>query len=144
MTEDAGPFYQRIADDIRARIISGEYQVGAPIPSTPKLEQQHGVSKTAVRQAVEQLRAEGILAGHPGKAVYVRAKPDEAAAGQRDVAALAAEVAELKRRVRDDDDLREIVSRIEDNLVELYGRTGHDYPHPREADGQQKRRARHG
>lgn len=145
VTEHGGPSYQRVADDIRARIISGEYAVGAPIPSTPKLEEQYGVSKTVVRGAVDQLRAAGILAGHPGKAVYVHAVPDEAAAGQRDLKALGKQVAELKERVRDNEELREIVSRIEGNLIELYGKTGYDYPGTSD-NGQQEqhRRARHG
>lgn len=144
MTDAFGPLYQRVADDIRARIISGEYAVGTPIPSTPKLGEQHGVSKTVVRKAVDQLCAAGILAGQPGKAVYVRALPEEAAAGQRDLAALAGEVAELKRRVHGDSELREIVSRIEGNLIELYGKTGYDYPGRETARPERDRRTRHG
>lgn len=141
MTDRIGPLYQQVADDIRARILRGEYPVGAPIPSTPKLGEQYGVSKTVVRWAVDQLRADGILTGQPGKAVYVKALPEEAAAGRRDLAALAREVAELKRRVRDNSDLHEIVSRIEGNLIELYGMTGNSYPSgEREPD----RRVRHG
>lgn len=131
MTDGFGPLYQRVADDIRARIVSGEYPVGSPIPSTPKLGEQHGVSKTVVRKAVEMLRDEGLLAGQPGKAVYVKALPDEAAAGRRDLAALAGEVA----------DLRDTLSRIEGNLIELYGKNGYDYP---SAEREPDRRVRHG
>lgn len=144
VTEHGGPSYQRVADDLRVRIISGEYAVGSPIPSTPKLEQHYGVSKTVIRQAVDQLRAAGILAGHPGKAVYVHAKPDAAAAGQRDLKALGEQVTSLKERVRDNDELREIVSRIEGNLIELYGKTGFDYPSDEPASQQHERKARHG
>ena len=143
MTEASGPDYQRIADDIRAKVRSGEYPVGAAIPSTPRLEKQYGVSKTPVRQAVDQLRREGILAGQSGKAVYVRAMPEAAAAEQRDLKALAGQLAELKRRVRDNGELWDFVSRIEANLIELYGKTGFDYP-DHEASGQQERTARHG
>lgn len=143
VTEHGGPSYQRVADDLRVRIISGEYEVGSPIPSTPKLEQHYGVSKTVIRQAVDQLRAAGILAGHPGKAVYVQAKPDAAAAGQRDLKALGEQVAGLKERVRGNDELWEKVSEIESKLIELYGKTGYEYS-AGENRQEQERRARHG
>jgi DNA-binding GntR family transcriptional regulator len=125
VTEQIGPSYQRVASDIRARIISGEYEVGAMIPSTPKLASQHKVSTTVVRHAVEQLRAGGILVGHPGKGVYVKARPDAAAAGQRDLNALS-----------------ETVSRLEDNLMELYGKLGYDYPRDETGESKRQRRER--
>jgi DNA-binding GntR family transcriptional regulator len=136
-----GPSWQLVADDIRARIASGEYRVGEPVPSTTRLTAQHGVSSTVVRHAVEQLKNDGILTGHPGKAVYVRAMPEDAAAEQRDVKVLSSQVAELQgivaelaRRVDSlgDDPLRDLVTRVEVNLMELYGKLGHDYPGQRE------------
>lgn len=144
MTERSDLDHERVAGGILSGITSGAYEVGTLIPSTKQLEQQYGVSQTTVRRAVARLQAEGILKGRPGKGVIVAAKPDDAAAGQRDLAALAAEVAELKRRVRDNSDLHEIVSRIEGNLIELYGKTGYDYPADEAASQQQDRRARHG
>lgn len=144
VTETSGPDYQRIADDLLNKIRSGEYPVGAPIPSTPRLEQEYGVSKTPVRQAVDLLRREGVLAGQSGKAVYVRALPDEAAAGARDLKALAGEVAELKRRVHDNGELWEIVSRIEANLRELYAKTAYEYPGEEPSGPPPERVIRHG
>ena len=113
-----GPSYQLVADDIRTRIRSGEYEIGQPIPSTAKLMEMHQVSSTVVRHAVEQLRAGGILVGHSGKGVYVQAMPDEAP--DRDGGhAAAQEMASLT----------ESVGRVEANLIELYGKLGYDYPH---------------
>ena len=135
MTETSGPDYQRIADDIRGRIRSGEYPLGAAIPSTPKLEKQYGVSKTPVRQAVDQLQREGILAGLSGKGVYVRAVPGEAA-GAQDLQTLSKQVAGLI----------EAQGRLEGNLVELYDKTGHDYPYedlPPGAEEEGDRREQH-
>lgn len=114
MAGTIGPSYQRVADDIRARIRSGEYQVGQPIPSTARLMDMHQVSSTVVRHAVEQLRADGVLVGHSGKAVYVQAMPGNAA-GAPDGAALTG--------------LTQSVGRIEANLIDLYGKLGFDYPH---------------
>jgi GntR family transcriptional regulator len=113
-----GPSYQLVADDIRTRIRSGEYEIGQPIPSTAKLMEMHQVSSTVVRRAVEQLRADGILVGHSGKGVYVQAMPDDVpdrAGGH----AAAQEMASLT----------ESVGRVEANLIELYGKLGYDYPH---------------
>jgi DNA-binding GntR family transcriptional regulator len=142
VAETSGPDYQRIADDLLERIRSGEYAVGTAIPSTPRLEKQYGVSKTPVRQAVDQLRRDGVLTGQSGKAVYVRAMPDAAAAELRDLRALGEAVAERKCRTEGYTDLEKTVSRLEANLRELYGKTAFDYPD--DEDGQQERMVRHG
>jgi GntR family transcriptional regulator len=100
----AGPSWDVIAKDIRDRIRSGEYPAGEPIPSTTKLMDQHGTSKGPVRQAIDVLKGEGILAGHPGKAVYVTGVVPDSADGvaeqmrkmQEDIADLKADVAELQ------------------------------------------------
>jgi GntR family transcriptional regulator len=100
----AGPSWDVIAKDIRARIASGEYPAGEPIPSTTRLMEQHDVSKGPVRQAIEALKSEGLVAGRPGKAVYVTgavpAAPDGVAEQvrkmQNDIADLKADVAELQ------------------------------------------------
>lgn len=126
--EDTGLLHEQVANGIRRKIISGEYAVGDPIPSTTELRKQYGASQTAVRQAVSQLKATGVLIGRPGKGVYVKASPDEAAAWQADLKALSEQVTELARRVEGYDDLREIVGSIQANLVDLYGKTGHTYP----------------
>jgi GntR family transcriptional regulator len=103
-----GPSWQLVADDIRARIRSGEYPIGSPIPSTARLMAMHEVSSTVVRHAVEQLRSDGVLIGHSGKGVYVQAMPGD---------------------VRAPDDVAQAVGRIEANLIDLYGKLGFDYPH---------------
>ena len=144
MTENAGPDYLRVYDGIRGKVSSGGYPVGTPIPSTPELEKQYGVSKTPVRQAVDLLKREGVLDGHPGKRVYVKALPAAAAADMRDLKALGEDVAELKRRAAGYEDLREIVNRLEYNLIELYGKVGHNYPTDEASNGRQERTARHG
>jgi DNA-binding GntR family transcriptional regulator len=112
LTGKIGPSYQRVADDIRSKISSGELAVGDPIPSTAKLMEQYGVSSTVVRHAVAQLQAEGVAIGHSGKAVYVQARPGDVASERADV-----------------DQLREALGTIEANLIDLYGKLGYDYPH---------------
>jgi len=102
------------------------------------------MSQPVVRRAIEQLKAEGILAGRQGKGVYVIATPADAAAERLDIKALGEQVAGLRGQVgelaeragtglpaslaRDLARIREAVGRIEANLIDLYGKTGHDYP----------------
>ena len=143
MTGRIGPEYQRLIDRIRASITAGEYPLGEAIPSTATLAERTGVSTQVVRRAVGQLEADGILEGHPGKGVYVKAMPADADNERQDLKDLGRQVGELQQQVREladrtpeqDGDIRreleslqEIVGRIEVNLIDLYGKMGHDYP----------------
>jgi DNA-binding GntR family transcriptional regulator len=151
VTDKIGPSYRLVADDIRSRITSGEYQVGRLIPSTLKLREQYGASDSVVRRAVRDLQDEGILIGHPGKGVYVEAVPADVASERQDIKTLSDQVAQLQQQVRelteragmiqpadfaqDLRDLQETVGRIEVNLIDLYGKMGHDYPQGGARDG---------
>jgi DNA-binding GntR family transcriptional regulator len=118
VTSRIGPSYQRIADDIKARITAGEFPVGSAIPSTAKLMEHYSVSSTVVRHAVAELQAEGLLIGHSGKAVFVQARPGDAAAERVTTAQLSKDVSEMRRTL----------SRLEVSLIDLYGKTGYEYP----------------
>lgn len=141
VTESVGrPAYQQVADDLRARIASGEYPVGSPIPSTARLTTTYGVSITVVRAAVAQLRGDGLLVGQPGKGVFVRATPDAVAERAATVDELARQVKELRgdlQRVeaaqRDQAaeavaGLREEIGLVRDHLAALYAQLGKPYP----------------
>jgi GntR family transcriptional regulator len=121
--------WQAIDHGIREKIISGELQVGHKIPSTEELKRAYGASLSAVRQAVNQLKAEGILEGFSGKGVFVAKVPEDpgAAADLR-----TAELAMLKADV----------ARIEANLVDLFGKLGYEYE--RQAPKVRKQRRGHG
>ncbi|SCL36021.1 regulatory protein, gntR family [Micromonospora pallida] len=66
---------QKIIDDIKAKIESGELRPGDQIPSAAELRAQHGVSITVVRGAVSWLKATGLVKGVPGVGVFVAEKP---------------------------------------------------------------------
>jgi DNA-binding FadR family transcriptional regulator len=137
VTEMDGPSWDMIATDIRGGIASGKYPLGQSIPSTPKLAAQYGVSKGPVRQAVDALRAEGLLAGRPGKAVYVAATPADVASERQDIGALSEQIRKLRA------DFDDAIGRLEANLIELYGKTGNEYPWedlPADADGKDSHR----
>lgn len=145
VTEQGDLDHERVANGILSRIASGEYEVGKLIPSTKQLEQQYRVSQTTARKAVVRLQGEGVLEGRPGKGVAVRAMPDEAALETRDLKALAETVAELKRRTEGYAELEKTVSRLEDNLRNLYARQAFIYPDSeQDSDKRQDRRVGHG
>ena len=136
MAGEAGPEYQRLMRQIRARIISGEYLVGGPIPSTSALGAESGMSRPVVRRAIDQLEAEGILEGHQGKAVFVKAMPSVADRRRDDAEALAGQLAELRQAFRDlegrtegYEDLRAKVNRMEAVVINLCSRLNVEYPH---------------
>jgi GntR family transcriptional regulator len=99
MTEHPGqPKYLHVAAELRRAISAGTYPIGGELPSTAKLTETYGVSTTVVRAAVRELRSEGLVQGHSGKAVYVVALPSGEPADQR---ALEARVQELTETVRE-------------------------------------------
>ena len=69
------------------------------IPSTADLKKHYGQSETVVRRAVRELQDREILVGHPGKGVYVKATPEQAALGETSVEALTEEVSQLRAQV---------------------------------------------
>lgn len=66
--------YAEIAERIRARINSGEYEPGDRLPSEPHIQQEFGgVSKaTVLRAAMAQLRSEGLVETRHGLGTFVR------------------------------------------------------------------------
>ncbi|MET8083682.1 winged helix-turn-helix domain-containing protein [Micromonospora sp. NPDC005237] len=62
---------QRIAQDIRDKIRSGEYSPGDKLPSLREMTAHYGVSAEPVRSALLILQAEGLIEGHQGKGTYV-------------------------------------------------------------------------
>ncbi|MFF0250366.1 GntR family transcriptional regulator [Streptosporangium sandarakinum] len=69
-----GPLHERIASDLRRRIVSGELPVGAAVPSESQLCEEWGASRGPVRQALAALRAEGLVGGGRGKPPVVRSQ----------------------------------------------------------------------
>jgi GntR family transcriptional regulator len=156
MTATIGPSYQLVADDIRTKLRKGELHVGEAIPSTAKLMEQYGVSSTVIRHAVAELRAEGVLVGHSGKAVYVQAMPRDEAAERQDLHVLGEQVGELRSEVRELTErvdavqqsgeliaqvaeLRDMVARMQAQIIDLHARLG--YPYPRDEASRSRKAA---
>jgi GntR family transcriptional regulator len=62
---------QQVIDDISAQIASGQLKPGDRLPSTAELRAQYGVSITVVRNAVQWLKAKGLVEGLSGVGVFV-------------------------------------------------------------------------
>ena len=66
--------YREIADDLTARIRSGEYPPGGPLPSYSKLAELYSVSVSTAQRAVALLHDRGLITGEPGVGVFVKEK----------------------------------------------------------------------
>lgn len=68
------PYVDNIIADIRGRIAAGELKPGDKLASTIALAAEYGVSRNTVRDAINRLKAAGVLVGHQGLAVKVAPK----------------------------------------------------------------------
>jgi DNA-binding GntR family transcriptional regulator len=68
---DPTPLKVQLANVLRARIMSGDLAKGQPLPSESYLQQEHGVSRGTVREAVKILQDEGLVVTIQGRATYV-------------------------------------------------------------------------
>jgi Transcriptional regulators len=65
------PLYLQIKNILKDRILHGQYPLDTNIPSEPRLEEEFGVSKITVRNAIKELVAEGYLEPSSGKGTKV-------------------------------------------------------------------------
>lgn len=65
------PTYREIADDIAARITSGEWPPGGQLPSTNDFAAQYDVSEATAYRALSLLIDRGVIRGEPGRARFV-------------------------------------------------------------------------
>ncbi|MFG2071391.1 GntR family transcriptional regulator [Nonomuraea maritima] len=66
------PIYRRIADGLRARILSGELRDGDRLPGENALMAEHAIARATARQALAVLVNEGLAVPRRGSGVYVR------------------------------------------------------------------------
>lgn len=64
--------FRQLADLLRDQIVSGTLAPGASLPSELRLAQEYGISRTTVRQAIAQLRTEGLVTVDRPKGTFVR------------------------------------------------------------------------
>jgi DNA-binding GntR family transcriptional regulator len=64
--DDGLPLYLQVASTLRTAIIRGIYPVGSRIPTEDELCQHFKVSRHTVREALRQLRSDGLITSRPG------------------------------------------------------------------------------
>ncbi|MGH6887397.1 MAG: GntR family transcriptional regulator [Geminicoccales bacterium] len=70
MLKRAKSLTEQAADEIRARIVRGDFQLGAPL-SENTLATELGVSKTPIREALLRLKMEGLVSIKPQRGSFV-------------------------------------------------------------------------
>lgn len=59
--ESMAPLYMQMVADMRRRFAAGEFPAGTPLPSSPVLEHDYGLSRDTVRRAMYELRDLGYV-----------------------------------------------------------------------------------
>ncbi|MGH2557844.1 MAG: FadR/GntR family transcriptional regulator [Thermomicrobiales bacterium] len=67
--------YEQVVQQIQDQITSGQLVRGQKLPAERELEQQFGVSRRVVREAVKVLGTMGLVESRHGSGVYVRNNP---------------------------------------------------------------------
>ncbi|MGD7045803.1 GntR family transcriptional regulator [Jeotgalibacillus proteolyticus] len=65
------PKYQTLFEDIKSKILSGDYTAGEKIPTESALQELYGVSRHTVRKAILELSNDGFLRSEKGSGTYV-------------------------------------------------------------------------
>ncbi len=70
------PAYRQVADELRKRIRDGTYAADAQLPSERELSELYATSRVTIRQAVAELRSEGLIVAEHGRGLFVRPQRD--------------------------------------------------------------------
>jgi len=70
--DDRRPASERLADELRQSIESGELAAGAKLPSERELAEQHNIARNTARQAIRLLAESGLVVAEHGRGVFVR------------------------------------------------------------------------
>jgi GntR family transcriptional regulator len=69
------PLYRQIASELRSDILRGRYGPGVALPSERKLMEGFDVTRSTVRNALAELRNEGLVVMEQGAGAFVRSTP---------------------------------------------------------------------
>ena len=101
---------EEIIQDLRRRIIGGEFAVGGTLPRRHLLLEHYDASNMTVQRAINQLAEEGFLVSRGSKGIFLSATPPN-----RFRYALVVQPSEVRMEIKDDT----LWSAVE-NAVELY------------------------
>ncbi len=73
---DARPLQVRVADDIRGKIETQEYQPGQRLPTLDEIASTYRCSLAVARKAIDLLKQQGLAVTVQGKGTFVRDRPN--------------------------------------------------------------------
>src|SRR5215469_16017432 len=65
------PLYAQVEEALAARIADGTFLPGSPLPNETALIQRYGVSRTTIRQTIQNLIRRGLVEIRRGRGTYV-------------------------------------------------------------------------
>ncbi|MFF4571460.1 GntR family transcriptional regulator [Streptomyces sp. NPDC001410] len=71
------PVWRQVAEAITARIASGEYALGARVPSVVELSTEFGIATSTAQKALAHLKSEGLVRAEVGLGSFVAKRPAE-------------------------------------------------------------------
>jgi DNA-binding GntR family transcriptional regulator len=125
----------QIANDLRSQIQAGKYGPGDRLPSNRAMSEQYGVAAETLRQALDVLRAEHLIATQSTRGTFVLREPGERTS---DGGTSAERLEKLESELAD---LREAFTHLQAQVMNLYQSTGQQYPYE-DAVAERERRAR--
>lgn len=65
----------KVYDYLEEQILTGALDVGARLPTEPELSKGFGVSRTVIREAIQKLKAQGLVVSKVGNGSFVASDP---------------------------------------------------------------------
>ncbi|GAA3472865.1 GntR family transcriptional regulator [Nonomuraea roseola] len=93
------PLYVQVADALRAQIEDGELRPGDKLKNEDALADEFGTGKATIRQALRQLRAEGLIDTENRRGSTVRTPPELTLVSLKNPAKIRARMPTAKERV---------------------------------------------
>jgi len=69
--DSPGPLYAKVEEDLKQKILSGDFRIGQKLGSHRQLADQYNVSLITIKQALKHLREAGYVHTYPGKGTFV-------------------------------------------------------------------------
>jgi len=124
------PLGREIAEDLRRRIVEGEFAPGSRLPSETDLCEQYRVSRVTVRTAAKALESQGLVDIRHGSGMFVVDFGGQIRSGVQELRSITETIKEMgltpgveyhriERRVANDEELTRLHLEPEDDVLEL-------------------------
>jgi GntR family transcriptional regulator len=129
-TSTRTPLGREIAEELRRRIVEGEFAPGSRLPSESDLCQQYGVSRVTVRTAAKALESQGLVDIRHGSGMFVMDFGGQIRSGVQELRSITETIAEMgltpgveyhriERRRASDEERTRLHLEPEDDVLDL-------------------------